>query len=214
VVIGCKNLVRLLVDRLKQHDLRTVSLCLNENGNKKQAAEGIPAVKIQHTISDEMRNAALEKAWAMVAIEETDEDNLRLCRAARRMFGVENIIAWVQDPMRNHEFRRIGARIVNPAYSSLLIMEGMLLNPDAFSRTADVDQAVKVREIKLKESNVAGQDVGSLNIPEGVTVLKIERKGNVLVPANETVLRANDVITLAGHSDDVDRALEVIRNRG
>jgi len=42
-----------------------------------------------------------------------------------------------------------GARVVNPAYSSLLIVEGMLLNPDAFSMTADVNQSVKVREIKL-----------------------------------------------------------------
>jgi Kef-type K+ transport system membrane component KefB/Trk K+ transport system NAD-binding subunit len=213
VVVGCKNTVQLLIDRLKQHEFHTISLCRNESRNKKQTAEGIPSIKIQDTISDEMRNAALEKAQAVVAIEETDEDNLRLCRMARKMFGVENIIAWVQDPIRNREFRKVGARVVNPAYSSLLIIEGMLLNPDAFSMTADVDQSVEVREIKLKESNVVGLSVSSLNIPEGVTVLMIQRKGDFLTPANETVLQANDVITLAGHSDDLARALDIIRKK-
>lgn len=213
VVIVCKNTIQLLIDRLKQHEFHTISFCRNESRNKKQTAEGIPSIKIQDTISDEMRNAALEKALAVVAIEEKDEDNLRLCRMARKMFGVENIIAWVQDPIRNREFRQVGARVVNPAYSSLLIIEGMLLNPDAFSMTADVDQSVEMREIKLKESNVVGLSVSSLNIPEGVTVLMIQRKGDFLTPANETVLQANDVITLAGHSEDLARALDTIRKK-
>ena len=165
VVIGCKNPVQLLIDHLKQYEFHTISLCRNKNRNKKQTAEGIPSIKIQDTISDEMRNAVLEKARAVVAIDETDENNLRLCRMARKMFGVENIIAWVQDPIRNREFRQFGARLVNSAYSSVLIIEGMLPNPDAFSMTADVNQSVKVREIKLKESNVAGLSVSSLNIP-------------------------------------------------
>jgi trk system potassium uptake protein TrkA len=214
VVIGCKNLVELLVSRLKEHDMRTISLCPNDNGKRKQPEAGMPAVAIQDTFSDVMRNAALEKAWAVVALEETDEDNLRLCRMARRIFGVENIIAWVQDPLKNREFRQVGARVVNPAYSSLLMIEGMLLNADTFSMTADVDETVELREIKLKESKVVDLNIGSLNIPEKVTVLMIQRKGDFLVPTNDTVVRANDVITLAGHSDDLARALDVLRRRG
>jgi Kef-type K+ transport system membrane component KefB/Trk K+ transport system NAD-binding subunit len=214
LVIGCKKSAELLVNRLKQHDLHTVALCVNGEGNKKKAADGMPGTAIVDALSDRIRKAGLDKARAVVAIEETDEDNLRLCRMARTMFGVENLIAWVQDPLKNREFRQIGARVVNPAYSSLLMIEGMLLNPDAFSMTADVDETVEVREIKLKESQVVGLSIDSLNFRGGVTVLMIQRKGDFLVPSNETVLRANDVITLAGHADDLARALEVIRKRG
>lgn len=105
VVVGCKNLAELLVKRLEEHDLRTFALCPDDNGNRKQPDAGIPAMAIQDTITDEMKNAALEKARAVVALKDTDEDNLRLCRLARRMFGVENIVAWVQDPLKNQELR-------------------------------------------------------------------------------------------------------------
>jgi trk system potassium uptake protein TrkA len=148
-------------------------------------------------------------------MEENDERNLRICRMARQVYGVEHIVSWVRDPAQNHRFRRLGAQIVNPAYSTVLILESMVLSPDAFSMRADVDEAREVREIKLQNRELVGQRLQDLALPGDVIVLMIERAGNILVPDRETVLQANDVVTLVGGDGDVDSAARLFaRSRG
>jgi trk system potassium uptake protein TrkA len=125
---------------------------------------------------------------------------------ARQVYGVEHIVSWVRDPAQNARFRRLGAQVVNPAYSTVLILESMVLSPDAFSMTADIDEARAVREIKLQNRDLVGSRLQDLSLPGDVIVLMIERAGDVVVPDRETVLQANDTVTLVGQDGDIDVA--------
>jgi Trk K+ transport system NAD-binding subunit len=124
------------------------------------------------------------------------------------------VIAWVQDPAQNGKFRKIGARLVNPAYSTLLMMVSMVLSPGVYSITPDVDETQKVREIKLQNPDLVGKRLADLGQSGNVLVLTIERGGDVLTPDRETLLRANDTITIVGPGSEVDEATRLFaRNR-
>ncbi|MDX1436660.1 MAG: TrkA C-terminal domain-containing protein, partial [Anaerolineales bacterium] len=146
--------------------------------------------------------AQVEKAQTVVALDKDDETNLRVTRIARHTFGIDQLVAWVHDPAQNIRFRQLGARILNPAFSSVLITEGMVLNPEIYSITTDMDEGHDVREVKLQNPDLLNQPITALDLPAGVTILMIERGGDILVPDEATVLRANDTVMLVGGEVD------------
>jgi trk system potassium uptake protein TrkA len=150
----------------------------------------------------------VDRARVVVAMFQDDEANLKLARIARFVFGVSDVIAWVRDPSLNAEFARLGVRVVSPVYSTLMILEGMILDKNFCSITPDMDGALEVREVKLKNEALDGLPLGELWLPGEVTVLKIARRGEFIVPGPETALQANDSLTLLGPALDVESAVK------
>ncbi len=214
LVVGCRKFAELFTRRLWRHDLNAVLICTSGDDQRRKPENGLPAIRAREALSDELRQAGVEKARMVVAMEETDSDNIMICRMARHMFHVPGIISWVQDPSLNRLFRAMGARVVNPAYSTLYIMEGMVLNLDAFSMATDVDEGADIREAKVKSSELDGIRVDDLILPDEVNVLTILRKGDFLVPDTETVLRVNDTVTLVGPGERMERALALFHGKG
>jgi trk system potassium uptake protein TrkA len=214
IVVGSRQSAELLRRRLGEHNLDAVLISGNSDQTQRVLVTGDSSPWSQQTLLDELRQAEIERAQAVVAIAENDEDNLRICRIARCTYGVENVIAWVQDPSQNERFRRLRVRVVNPAYSTVLIIEGMVLNPDVFSLTADMDKGQEVRETKLQNLHLVSRRLDDLMLPGDVIVLMIERGGDILIPDRETILRANDTVTLVGADTDVDDAARLFARNG
>jgi trk system potassium uptake protein TrkA len=209
VIVGCRPLGEQLSLRLRDHGLDTLFIC--DDDRRDQGSDG--QVWTRATLVQALQAAKLDQAKAVVAIEQNDGDNLQVCRLARGVFGVANVIAWVQDPSRNASFRELGVRVMNPAYASVLIMESLVLNQHAFSISNDVDETQTVRDIKLQNSHYVGRRLDNITLPGAVAMLMIERSGDILVPDLETRLRANDTITLVGGEDDVDEAARLLAQR-
>jgi predicted Kef-type K+ transport protein len=166
----------------------------------------------------------VEDPWIMALILSTTslgvvvpvlkERGLMSERYGQYIHGVENVIAWVHNPAWNGRFRKLGARLVNPAYSTLLMMVSMVLSPGVYSITPDVDETQEVRQIKLQNSDLVGKRLADLGLPGSILVLMIERGGDVLTPDRETLLRANDTITLVGMGSEVDEAVKLLARDG
>ena len=214
IVVGSRKSAALLTHRLREHDLDAILVCSEPDQHQHALAVGIPSVCTQDSLSEALRRAEVERARTVIAMQEEDEENLRICRMARQVYGVDHVIAWVRDPVQNERFRRLGVQIVNPAYSTVLITEGMVVSPAAFSLTADVDEAREVREIKLQNRSLVGQRLKDVILPGDVIVLMIKRGGDIIVPDRETALRANDVVTLVGAEEDVDRTARFFARDG
>jgi Kef-type K+ transport system membrane component KefB/Trk K+ transport system NAD-binding subunit len=210
VVIGARSDAGPLAQRLRDHDLDVVLICGDVAQEQEMQDLGIPVICSQPTLTEALRRAEVGRAQAIVAMEPSDEDNLRICRLARDIYGVENAIAWVQDPAQNSRFRKLGARLVNPAYSTMLMMVSMVLNPGVYSITPDVDETQEVRQVKLQNTNLVGRRVADLGLSGRVMIMMIERGGDILTPDRETLLRANDTLTVVGTGLEVDDAARLL----
>ncbi len=212
IIVGCRKFAEMLFSRLSERGLDTVLICTDINRSSGQGPEKeVTPVHYQEEMARELRKAGIEKAHTLVAMDDADENNLRLCRVARHLFGVENLISWVHDPGGNASFRRLDVRIVNPAYANLLITEGMVLNPHAFLPMEDVEENMEVREVKVKDSSLIGTTLHQLDLPGDVEVLMILRQGDFVVPEAETTLRANDIISFAGTSEHLAATFRLFR---
>lgn len=84
------------------------------------------------------------------------------------------------------------------------MLESLILSGEA--RTLSQDQALSqdVRVVKLRNRWLRDQKLRDIGLPDGVSVLRIERGGEVLIPGLDSGTRANDVFTLAGDAGLVD----------
>ncbi len=211
IVVGCRYLSEILMKRLVAQGFEPVLLCTDSDQQRGQILGNLPDHKVRRQMSGELKKAGIEKAKMVVAMSERDEDNLMISRLARMIYGVDIIFAWVHDPTNNSKFRQLGVRIINPAYSSLLIIEGMIMNPDAFSMTMDVDENLELREIKLKQNNVVGKRVDDVKLAGDTRIFLIQRKDDIFVPDNGTILKANDTITLIGEGEEVEKSMSLFQ---
>jgi Trk K+ transport system NAD-binding subunit len=145
-------------------------------------------------------------------MEGNDEYNLQICRMIRILLDVPNVISWVHDPAKNPEFQKLGVRVINPSYSTLLIIEGMVLNPDAISMFPDVDEELEIHEVKLKNVKLAGPRLSELILPQGIAILMIQRGDSFLVPDRNSVLASNDLITVAGTLNEVEQVIRILQH--
>jgi Kef-type K+ transport system membrane component KefB len=214
ILVGNARFPEVLAQRLREHDVETRIIRDTGPRDSEPRPEGFPSLMVRDQIVKRLREAGVEQARAVVAMEARDEDNLRICRLVRLLFNIDNIVAWVQDPSKNSDFRRLGVRVVNPFYSSVLILENMVLNRQAFSMTPDIDQTLEVRNLKLKQvtdPRFIGRRLDDIRLPGNTTVLAIDRMGERLVPDSETILRPNDTLTLVGTHTDLDNAFEMLQ---
>jgi Kef-type K+ transport system membrane component KefB/Trk K+ transport system NAD-binding subunit len=214
IVIGARSDAGPLAQRLRDHDLDVVLVCGDAGQQEEMRELGIPVICSQPTLAEALRQADIRRAQAIVAMESSDEDNLRICRLAREIYGVENVVALVQDPAQNTKFRELGARLVNPAYSTMLMVVSVVLNPGVYSIAPDVDETQEVREVKLQNPVLVGKPLAELGLSGNLMVLMIERSGDILTPDRKTRLRANDTITVVGTGSEVDNLVRLLaRNR-
>lgn len=208
IIIGCRHKGEPLLHRLQEHGLGVNFICEDEGSERTQGM-----IWSRQQLSEVMQQADIDRVKTVVAVEDNDEDNLLICRLAKQKYGKDNVVAWVQEPTRNDSFRKLGAKIMNPAFASVLMMESLVMNPDFFSITEDVDEAGAVREIKLQNRFYANRRIINISLPGKAVMMMIERGGDVLVPDRETRLKANDTITLVGPADDVDEAARALAFR-
>lgn len=155
-------------------------------------------------ITEKLREANIQEVRTLVAMADSDADNLQISRIAREVFSVRRVVAWVRDPSLNSRFCEAGVRAVNPAYSKLLILEGMVLGADNFGFNQNSDPDQEIRIIKLQNRWLANRELGRMHLPDDVSVLRIERRDAVLEPEPSTLLRTNDTVTIAGNKEQVN----------
>jgi len=191
------------------HDTEVLAQRLQHQGCLADAVTDLPASEDGDAapragIIERLREADIQNAHTLVAMTDADADNLQICRIAREAYAVRGVMAWVRDPSLNQRFADAGVRVVNPAYSKLLILEGMVLGPERIGQAPDDESEQDIRLIKLQNRWLGDRELRRLGLPKGVSVLRIERHGAVLDPGPDTIARSNDTFTVAGAKTQVD----------
>jgi trk system potassium uptake protein TrkA len=141
-----------------------------------------------------LERAGARRADAVLALSARDHENLAVCLAARRRFGVSRTVALVNDPEHEEVFRRLG---VTAAVSATRILAGVLEGEAGSGGGGTLLHAaggsVAVGEIALREgSPAAGREVREIPFPEGALLGCVVRDGEAIVPRGETRLLAGD----------------------
>jgi len=151
-----------------------------------------------------LTEAGIHKADVVAAVTSDDEDNLVVSTMARFEFRVRRIIARVNDPRNAWLFtREMGVDVaLNQAdLMAKLIAEEMSIGDMMTLLKLRRGQYSLVEEKVDPQSPVVGKAVRDLGLPCDCVLAAVIRKGNLIIPRDETVLEPIDEVLAIVRTD-------------
>src|SRR5881398_1281541 len=148
----------------------------------------------------------------VAALTGDDEDNLVISQLAREKYGVDKVIARVNDPRNQAHFDLLGIAPTICAVSSIMaLIEHEVPEHELIHLLELRKENLEIVEVQIdKRSPVAGKRVEGLKLPEGARLISVMRDGRSEIAVGSTTLAAGDQILAIlepGKEDELRRVL-------
>ena len=162
--------------------------------------------------TDNLKNAGVEQANALVAATGDDSVNLMVIAMAKEL-KVPRLIAVVRDPKHTELFRKLGAELLSPdgivsehIYHLLSRVSNFLF----IGKNRSEVFTVKVAE----KSKAANRKVKDVKLPNGLRTLTISHLENMSNPNPEYVILPRDEVLLYSKTgNNIRKAVEVFAGK-
>jgi trk system potassium uptake protein TrkA len=144
----------------------------------------------------------------LVAVTGDDEDNIVICQMAREHFGVQKVIARVNDPRNQEHFDLLGIQPTVSATANVLAMIEHEVPEHELVHLLELKrESLEIVEVQIdKDSPSVGKRIDKLPLPEGSRLISVMRDGRAWIADEATELQAGDqvlAILEAGKEDDL-----------
>jgi trk system potassium uptake protein len=148
----------------------------------------------------------------VVAVTGDDEDNIVIGQVARERFGVEKVIARVNNPKNQEHFDFLGIAPTVSAVSSVLAMIEHEVPEHGLVHLLELRREdLEIVEVQVDASSpCVGKTIGELKLPEGSTVIAVMRDGRAEAPERAETLAPGDQVLAVmrrGREDELRRVL-------
>jgi trk system potassium uptake protein len=148
----------------------------------------------------------------VIAATGDDEDNIVICQLAREKYGVEKVIARVNDPRNQVHFDLLGVSPTVCATSSIMALIEHEVPEHGLVHLLELPKEnVEIVEVLIpSEADCAGRAIESLGLPEGSRLISVKRNGQFEIANDATTLRPGDqvlAILPPGKEDELRRVL-------
>jgi trk system potassium uptake protein TrkA len=148
----------------------------------------------------------------VAALTGDDEDNLIICQLAKEKYGVQKVIARVNDPRNQAHFDLLG---ISPTVSAtrglMALIEHEVPEHDLVHLLELRKENLEIVEVQIDNgAPAAGKTVEKLDLPEGSRLISIMRNGRSEIAVGSTELQAGDqvlAILQPGKEDELRRVL-------
>jgi trk system potassium uptake protein TrkA len=140
--------------------------------------------------------AGIARADACIAVTGDDEDNIIICQVAREKYGVQSVIARVNDPRNQQHFDLLSIGPTVCATTSILsLIEHEVPQHELVHLLSLRRENLEIVEVEISESSpAAGSRVGDLRLPAGSLIVSVLRDKKGFVPDGKTVLVSGDQV--------------------
>src|ERR687897_1085340 len=132
----------------------------------------------------------------VVAVTGDDEDNIVICQMAREQYGVEKVIARVNDPRNQPHFDLLGISPTISATSIILAMIEHEVPEHGLIHLLELrKENLEIVEVQLDaDSPCVGKELGRVTLPAGSRLITVMREGQAQMADGSTELRAGDQV--------------------
>jgi len=148
----------------------------------------------------------------VAALTGDDEDNLIICQLSREKYGVDKVIARVNDPRNQAHFDLLG---ISPTVSAtrglMALIEHEVPEHDLVHLLELRKENLEIVEVQIPQgAPAAGKRVEKLELPEGSRLISVMRNGRSEIAVGATELHPGDqvlAILQPGKEDELRRVL-------
>jgi trk system potassium uptake protein len=132
----------------------------------------------------------------VVAVTGDDEDNIVICQMAREHYGVEKVIARVNDPRNQPLFDLTGISPTVSATSIILAMIEHEVPEHGLIHLLELrKENLEIVEVQLDANSPSvGKQVSRIQLPTGSRLITVMRDGQAQMAEGEIELRAGDQV--------------------
>jgi Trk K+ transport system NAD-binding subunit len=206
VVFGLGQLGLRIARQLSEHQEVVIALDPNPETIARAQQHGLEAFTVALNPQSGNPEVApwLEHADALVCVHADNELTYRFCELARTTYGIDNVIANVNDPAEIARFERLGVKAFNAALNQAALLALIVRNPTIYALLTRTDDDKEVWEVVVQKGQCAGRTLRQLPLPGDVLVLALRRNGDLLVPHGDTQIACDDRLTLVGSLEWVE----------
>jgi trk system potassium uptake protein TrkA len=148
----------------------------------------------------------------VVAATGDDEDNIIICQLARERYGVESVIARVNDPRNQAYFDLLGITPTVSATRSIMALIEHEVPAHGLIQLLELKKEnLEIVEVTVDDkSNCAGKTIRQVQLPPGSRVISVVRNGKASIPDETMQLVPGDsvlAILEPGKEDELRRVL-------
>ncbi len=161
-----------------------------------------------------LKNAGIENSKIVVAATGDDDVNLLIGQISRNKFGIEKVIARVNEPENLEAFRDIDIQTVSTSISVAQSIDNIIERPGISQWMTQLDRDGDVQEVEVTSKEHVGKTVSELNseLPEGCHIALISREGHNKLPHPNDEIKNGDHLTFLGRKESVREALDYCKN--
>lgn len=145
----------------------------------------------------------------VVAANRADEDNIKIARMAKEK-GVNRVIARLSevDSKTLTEFNEKGIEVFNSTNVHAALMRAMIESPTVYRIMTDTKNILY--SVKVKNTHYTGRQLMNLEFIDQITVSRIKRGDEWLIPRGATVIEQGDILVFSGEFKVADRVRDLL----
>lgn len=164
------------------------------------------------TNTDDLRDAGVENADAIIAVTGKDEENLVICQIAKKNFNVPRAIARVNNPKNERVLKALGVDTVVCSTSIIanLIEKEVLVGEVKTLLTFNHGEMTIVEMNIQRNSPVVGKMIKDIELPVDSIIVSVVRGDKALVPKGDTVMHVGDVVISMVNESNMQNLKDVV----
>lgn len=145
----------------------------------------------------------------VVAANRADEDNIKIARMAKEK-DVNRVIARLSevDSKTLTEFDEKGIEVFNSTNVHAALMRAMIESPTVYRIMTDTKNILY--SVKVKNTHYTGRQLMDLEFIDQITVSRIKRGDEWLIPRGATVIEPGDILVFSGEFKVADRVRDLL----
>jgi len=170
---------------------------------ERAARSGLDTVQAATDRFDPATEEILNKANRLVCVFSDIEKNYNICKRARTTYGIDHVVARLTAPGEIPRFEKIGATPLNPATDQAILLGLIIRNPTMYELLTRSDDSRDLCEIAIRNPEYLNRPLKEIDFPGDLLVVAVRKKGELIVPRGDTILRKGDHLTVLGSNDCV-----------
>jgi len=209
VIVGGGRVGRELAERLSDRGEEVVIVDRDQQVIEQLRVDGFAAHNGDGTNRTVLESAGIENAKTVAAATRDDDVNLLVGQLAANTYGVETVVARVNEPQNLDAFEGLDVDAISTSMSVAWSMDNVIERPGISQWMRELDRDGDVQEVEVTASEHAGKTVSDLTdeLPEGCHLALISRGDTNRLPHPDDQLELGDHLTFIGRREAVRDAI-------
>jgi len=157
-------------------------------------------------------NADIKNFDVMIALKNSDADNLEICQMAKKVYNIKKTVCVVANPHNVEIFKQLG---VNSTISATYVVANLIEQAstlDVFMKSLELEEEkVVITELVVEtEFPVVNKKIMDMELPSNVIIGSIIREGKMIIPNGSTEIFVGDKLIIISSKEDQLKAVDAI----